>query len=280
MSFIFLFIVVLYLCTCISRFLTIYIVEEINQRGYEKESIWQILVQYEILLGRYSFIVFIAPLLMLPFKLIKDRFEERSQIEELKKEKVAAELSFLKAQIHPHFLFNTLNNLYLLTLEKSDLAPGLVIKLSEILDYILYKCNADEVPIKSEIQLLNNYIDLEILRNGEELKTEFITQLDADNYMIAPLILLTMVENAFKHGVNASLNNPVVEINLTIEDKKLNFVVKNSISTEFRIGNKSNEDGIGLKNMEKQLELTYKDKYSLVQETTNNFFITHLSINL
>lgn len=279
-TFIILFILLLYFCTCISRFLTIYVVEDINQRGYEKESLWQIITQYKVLLGRYSFIVFIAPLLMLPFKLIKDRFEERSQIEELKKEKVAAELNFLKAQIHPHFLFNTLNNLYLLTLEKSDQAPGLVIKLSEILDYILYKCNAEYVPLNSEVQLLNNYIELEKLRNGAGLSIEFKVNVDSEDYKIAPLILLTLVENAFKHGVNRDPNNPQVNIVLNVENGKLTFKVENTIPTESVSRMGAGKEGIGLKNMKRQLELSYNKEYSLSQKVIDNFYKTQLIINL
>ena len=167
-----------------------------------------------------------------------------------------SELKLLRAQIHPHFLFNTLNNLYGLTLEKSDLAPELVLKLSDLMDYMLYKCNRPKVSLKSEIEHLNNYLEIEKLRYGDQLKVDFIVQGTTDKLEIAPMLLLAFFENAFKHGVSKSIVNPFVYISLRIEGRQCDLRVRNSCNP----ADKKQEDytqGIGLKNVRKRLELIY-----------------------
>ena len=141
---------------------------------------------------RYLLPVIVAPMIFIPINLLKDQLEEKSKLEELQKEKVNAQLKFLKSQIHPHFLFNTLNNLYLLTLEKREEAPEVVLKLSEMLDYMLYQCNEPTVTLVKEIELIKNYIELEQLRYDERLEVNFDHKLEDQNAKIAPLILLSL----------------------------------------------------------------------------------------
>lgn len=189
----------------------------------------------------------------------------------LEKEKLEAELNFLKTQIHPHFLFNTLNNLYALTLIKSDKAPDIVIKLSELLDYMLYNSNDPEVKLQKEINQLQGYIDLEKIRYGDRLNVSFDIVGDASGKYIAPLILIPFVENSFKHGASQDIFSPFIHIQMHIEEDFLNFNIKNSYSPA-----KNNAtEGIGLKNVQRRLELLYPNTHHLeIFKGSNVFEIT------
>ncbi|HYQ57407.1 MAG TPA: histidine kinase, partial [Draconibacterium sp.] len=190
-----------------------------------------------------------------------------------------AELKLLKAQIHPHFLFNTLNNLYGLTLEKSDDAPDLVLRLSDILDYILYRCNEKRVLLSDELTNLQNYIAIEKLRYSKKLNLETDLPNETDNLQIAPLLLLPFVENTFKHGVS---NNPVaafIRIKLSTRHTAIEFIIENSKNpTQRQAPNYSK--GIGLKNVQKRLELLYPQKYKLKIDDKEETFSVTLSLEL
>nr|NQU89134.1 sensor histidine kinase [Bacteroidota bacterium] len=151
-------------------------------------------------------------------KLFEYWFVNQKQNQELAKEKMESELKFLKSQIHPHFLFNTLNNLYALTLDKSDHAPEVVVKLSDLLSYMLYECNVSLVPLEKEVQLLHDYLGLEKIRYRNELKSQVDIFGRVNGKNIAPLLLLPFVENAFKHGLSKKINEPWINIVLDIED--------------------------------------------------------------
>ena len=173
-----------------------------------------------------------------------------------------SELKLLKSQIHPHFLFNTLNNLYGLTLEKSDMAPELVLKLADLMDYMLYKCNKSKVRLKDELEHLKNYVEIEGMRYGKKVRIDFEIEGEADRLEIAPMLLLAFFENSFKHGVSKSINKPFVRINIQIKRSIFNLNILNSHN---RAAEK-NEDytqGIGLKNVQKRLQLIYPEKYQL-----------------
>jgi len=173
-----------------------------------------------------------------------------------------AELKLLRAQIHPHFLFNTLNNLYGLALEKSELAPDLVLRLSDLLDYMLYRCNQPKVSLKNELKYIRNYIEIEQIRYGTKLKLKINISGDADSLEIAPMLLLPFVENAFKHGTSKQISNPFIHINVNIQGETLNFSIVNS-KTQLAEKEESYTQGIGLKNVGKRLELLYPEKYKL-----------------
>ena len=218
---------------------------------------------------------------MLIIKIFKERFEQKHEIEVLQKEKVHHELQFLKAQIHPHFLFNTLNNLYALTLAKSDVAPAVVMKLSDMLDYILYQCNEPTVTMQQEVDLIQGYIDLEKLRHGANLMVSFRTELDNPNVPIAPLILLSLVENAFKHGVHHRIPNPIIDIHLKVADEVLTMNVENTkIPAKLMEGVVSTNQGIGKVNLQRQLALNYHKRYHLTIEDTDETYRVLLTINL
>ena len=272
----------------IYRINNIYIAETLAGSDAPKESITEIFFQYKTTVSFYFWRVYLYPLLFLFLKIIKDWAEEKHQVERLKKEKATTELNFLKAQIHPHFLFNTLNNLYALAVKKSDDTADGIAKLSEMLDYMLYQCNEEKVFVTREIELIQDYIDLELLRYGKRLKLNFDHRIDAPSAKISPLVLLSIVENAFKHGVSEALHDPIVDIELLVENGQLDFKVYNTKAiqnvkqeNEYRIElfkpNKeyraeNHKKGIGINNIKRQLELVYPEKYEWrVNEKMNSY---------
>ncbi len=215
--------------------------------------------------------MYVVVFLGVALKLVNHYNGSQVEIEKLKKDKIETELKFLKAQLHPHFLFNTLNNLYALTLEKSDKASDVVLKLSELLDYILYKCIAEMVTLDQEIRQIENYIELESLRFGERLKVKFnVSQFPATT-TIPPMLLLTLVENSFKHGASKTLLNSWIHIDLFPEGNQLIFNIKNS-KRQMEDSNPEISGGIGLQNLQNRLKLIYKDKYTFsIDEQADSF---------
>jgi two-component system LytT family sensor kinase len=204
-------------------------------------------------------------------KFFKDSMEQRQRIREQEKQQIALELNFLKAQVHPHFFFNTLNNLYSLTLQKSDLAPEVVLKLSSLMSYMLYESGAPYVPLDKEIANLENYIALERLRFGKRLSLSFEKEGNlADPVRIPPLILLTFVENSFKHGISQTIGEGRIDISLKTGPHDLFFQIDNSIGEPRPPGN-----GLGLANAIRRLDLLYGHNYRLeTSETAANYHVT------
>ncbi len=192
-----------------------------------------------------------------------------------------AELKFLKSQINPHFLFNALNNLYSLTLEKSDNAPEVVLKISALLDYMLYECNDKYILLSKEIESLHNYIELQQIRFGSEAKFNINIEENANNQKIAPLLILPFIENAFKHGLSLNIENGELDIKLRTEENNLILIVKNSYTPSPEQENEDNiHQGIGLKNVKKRLELQYPNGYDLKIEDKDGYFIVELILEL
>ena len=262
------------------RFNNIHIAETLAGLDQPKESLLQIIYELEFTVLGYFFRVYFFTMIFIMIKTFRERAAKQHQIESLLKEKTQAELNFLKAQIHPHFLFNTLNNLYALCLDKSDEAPDVVAKLSEMLDYMLYQCKAPKVLISKEISLLENYIDLEKIRYGHRLKLDFTHTLDDPQAMIAPLILISFVENAFKHGVSSTLQNPTVNMTLTVENNQLNFNIFNTKSEDVQSDQMDYKKGIGIKNVKRQLELVYPNQYELKVNEAQKSYEVNLRITL
>lgn len=192
-------------------------------------------------------------------------------------EKKEAELSYLKAQTNPHFLFNTLNNIYSLARDKDDLAPESIMRLSKILRFMLYEAGGDSISIDEELKLLHDYIALERLRYDDSLSVTFTTQIENPKQALPPLLLIPLVENAFKHGVSETREQPFVEIILSVQQQQLLFVVKNSVEPFSE--NPAVKENIGLSNLRRQLQLLYKD-YELSALREDNFFLSKLRINL
>jgi hypothetical protein len=197
--------------------------------------------------------------------------------QQLRIEKQEAELNYLKAQTNPHFLFNTLNNIYSLARDKSDLAPESILRLSKILRFMLYETSGDYIAVEQEVKIITDYIALERLRYDESLNVNFNYDIEDMKQALPPLLLIPLVENAFKHGVSETRNGPFIDIHLSIRSRRLRFVVRNS-SEAFTDGSQVKES-IGLSNLRRQLELQYSD-YTLVVEQGESVFTATLMINL
>lgn len=188
-----------------------------------------------------------------------------------------AELNYLKSQTNPHFLFNTLNNIYSLARDKSDLAPESIMRLSKILRFMLYETSGAYIAIEEEVKIVNDYIALEQLRYDDSLRVNFNQDIENMKQALPPLLLVPLVENAFKHGVSETRNQPFVLIHLSVNNRQLTFEVKNS--TEDFSGVQGVKENIGLSNLRRQLELLYKDFQLTVHQGKAEFTAT-LKINL
>ena len=195
----------------------------------------------------------------------------------LRMEKQEAELNYLKSQTNPHFLFNTLNNIYSLSRDKSDLAPESILRLSKILRYMLYEAGGQYIPIEEEIKIISDYIALEKLRYDESLRVNFNYDIEDMKQALPPLLLIPLIENAFKHGVSETRHQPFVNIHISVTRRQLLLLVKNS--TELFIGDRRVKENIGLSNLRRQLELLYTD-YELSVRQDDAEFISSLKINL
>lgn len=198
--------------------------------------------------------------------------------QQLRIEKQEAELNYLKSQTNPHFLFNTLNNIYSLAKDKSDLAPEAVMRLSKMLRFMLYETNGEFIAIEQELKIINDYIALEQLRYDENLRIQLHHDIEDMKQAIPPLLLMPLVENAFKHGVSETRGHAFIDIHLSVNKRFMTFIVKNSSGTASDEGEKLREN-IGLSNLRRQLALLYKD-YDLSIQQTGAVFTAILKINL
>ena len=194
---------------------------------------------------------------------------------DLENQRLSAELSFLKSQINPHFLFNSLNSIYSLAYQKSDTTPEAILKLSEIMRYMLYECNDNKVELAKELQYLHNYIDLQKIRFGNKAFIDFEVKGEINNQYIVPLLLISFIENAFKHGI---ANDPIMPISLkiNIEDGKLYFFIQNKKHSH----NRDASGGIGLMNVKRRLDLLYPGKYNLDIRDETDTYTVQLSLVL
>ena len=192
------------------------------------------------------------------------------------KDKVTAELQLLKAQVHPHFLFNTLNNIYSFSLESSPKTPGLILKLSSLLSYMLYDCKAEEVLLEKEVEIMKNYIDLEKERYGNKIEISWDIEGDIKDKYIAPLLLLPFLENAFKHGTSEQLEKPWLSVDISVKNDILKCKIVNSKNEYVPVSNQ----GIGIQNVKKRLAFLYQDKHELKMNDEGNFFVVSLLVEL
>lgn len=189
-------------------------------------------------------------------------------------DRASAELSFLKAQINPHFLFNTLNNIYTLAVIKDDHAPDSIMKLSNIMRYITDDAAQDFVPLQSELDCINDYIELQRLRLGDKTTVDMRISGDPEQKSIAPLILMTFIENVFKYGVSKHERSAII-IDISADENNILFFCKNSIFSENR---QNTRDSIGIKNTKKRLEHLYPGKHSLIIVGENGLYTVKLSL--
>ncbi|MBC8172438.1 MAG: sensor histidine kinase [Chitinophagales bacterium] len=187
------------------------------------------------------------------------------------------ELNFLKSQINPHFLFNTLNNIYSLALQKNDKAPEMIIKLSDLMRYMLYECNVEKNDLQKEVQFMRDYIELEKLRHGTDVEIDFLVSGDLRNKGIPPLLLIPFVENAFKHGVNAQFGKSWVKINLTANDDTFTFHIENNKPVNGNVVTKRGH-GIGIENTKKRLHLIYPGRHRLSIHEEHHIYSVALEV--
>ncbi|MDO5980977.1 sensor histidine kinase [Flavivirga spongiicola] len=224
--------------------------------------------------------VYLVVIVVSGFKLLKLNLKHIEQTNKLENKILETQLklkeqqlNYLKMQIHPHFLFNTLNTMYGFALKKADDTPEMILKLSNLLDYLLYKVDKPFVLLTDDIDHIKDYIELEKMRFNETLNIHFSTQNISENIKIAPMLLLPFIENSFKHGTikNGLLS---IKINITYRNKSIYFNIENT-STQ----SETYKNGIGLENMQKRLDLLYKNNYTLNITKDSHFFKVNLILN-
>ena len=188
-------------------------------------------------------------------------------------------MKLLKTQLNPHFLFNTLNNIYSLSFTSSPATSESIARLAEILDHILYRCDTQFAPLSAEIALLKNYIELEKLRYDKRLIVRFDTRIERE-IVIAPLVLLSLVENAFKHGAGDDTGSPTIAIDLRVKEQDFVFNISNTVAAQKNRDEQPSVERIGLNNLRRQLDLIYGGDYSLEVTRQSDYFKVRLTIAL
>lgn len=207
----------------------------------------------QTMLGEFYVISFVTAI-----KITVDRIRENNKLHDLEKRQLTTELRFLRSQVSPHFFFNTLNNIYSLTLEKSNKAPIVILKLSELMRYLLYSANKPRQDLKDELDSIQNYIDLERIRFDDSLQIEIGITGNLENKKIAPMLLIPLVENCFKHGANKNIGKVDICIDAKVVDDFLYFKISNTIPNSRKVNDvELGSNGIGLSNVKKRLELGY-----------------------
>ena len=230
-------------------------------------------------LGFYSrssqfLVVFIATT---GFRALSQWYAERQRLQEMEKSMIQAELSFLKSQIHPHFLFNSLNSIYYLALSKDEKTPEAILSLSDILRFVTTESNHSHISLEKELKMLEEYIHLQSLRTSEKFELQFQVNGDIRNCSIMPLTFIPFIENAFKYGISAN-TDCFIHIVVKVSNGSLEFTCSNSIISWTNYRNHS--EGIGLENIRKRLELTYPKHYSLTIDDNSGIFHVNLLIDL
>lgn len=264
------------LSVSLACFLLVIIYLSVNTISFEsKASVWS-----WKFFGSNAISISYTVAITMSLKMVKQWYEREKLTSYLEQINLETELKYLKSQINPHFLFNSLNSIYALTLKKSDLAPEHVLKLSGILRYVLYEAQEKFVDLDKEINYVQSYLDLEQMRYGERLKVSFNTTGETTDKIIAPMLFLTFLENSFKHGISSSAEDGFVDVNINVTDHHLQFMISNSKPEGTRSAEKALPGGIGLENVKKRLELLYPERYELYVEGKNDSYEVRLEINL
>ncbi len=207
-------------------------------------------------------------------KLIQESYISNNRITELKEDKLKTELAYLRTQVNPHFLFNTLNNIYVMAKTKNEFLPDTIMQLSDLLRYQLYDCDADTVQLKNEIAYLQNYLKLEAIRR-QHLKVDFNVQGETNTVAIRPLILLPFIENAFKYS-NSGTGSDYIGMSINLEGDLLKVEIENNKGALHQ----RDVGGIGLANATRRLELAYPDKHKLELQEDEQKYLVKLEINI
>lgn len=209
-------------------------------------------------------------------KILKDQYLQQQKVQQMERQRLRNELTFLKTQINPHFFFNTLNNLYSLVLNKSDKAADTILKLSSLMEYVIYESDKKLVTLASEVKHLNDYVDLEKLRFGTELKLEMTLPEQDQNHQIPPMLLIPLVENCFKHGKPDKGGQFIIVIKGEIKGKYLHFSTYNTKAPHpVASGRHTPNYGVGMKNVMRRIELIYGKRADFrMKELTESFALT------
>lgn len=233
----------------------------------------------DMMIGELYVVTFVTAI-----KVTMDWIKEHKRLTDLEKVQLETELLFLRSQISPHFFFNTLNNIYSLAIEGSKKTPKIILKLSNLMRYLLYETKEKYQSIENEIICIQNYLELERIRHGELLEINMNVSGNIQDKKIAPILLLSFIENAFKHGVNKNINKIKIDIDFKIQDNFLYFRISNPLPATSKYKKsitKSKYGGIGLENVKKRLELGYnKDEYNLSVNTMDELFVVELKIKV
>lgn len=215
------------------------------------------------------------------FSILREWGISQQEKSNLQRQKLESELKFLKSQINPHFLFNTLNSLYAHTLKKSDNAPEIVLKLSEAMRYMLYECNVSEIALSKEVNYLKNYLELEKLRHADDVQISFDVHGEIDEQMISPLLFIPFIENAFKHGLSSGRKENYVHVDLYVDGRDVKLIVLNPVCPRDEQSDQPvNSGGFGLENIRKRLKLIYPDSHNLKIIQTNEFYKVILDLKI
>lgn len=212
------------------------------------------------------------------FRMIRDRVEENQRTKERETENLKTELSFLRSQVSPHFMFNVLNNMVALARKKSDLLEPSLIKLSQLLRYMLYETDEDKVLLEKELEYLQSYIDLQKQRFGKNVQIKTFFQVEESGHSIEPMLLIPFVENAFKHGTGL-VADAAIDIHLAVKNGAVHFSVRNRF-VDAITETKDKTSGIGLNNVRRRLNLLYRDSHSLQIKKEGGWFTVSLQLNL
>ncbi|MCK5400548.1 MAG: sensor histidine kinase [Flavobacteriaceae bacterium] len=213
-------------------------------------------------------------------KLAEDWFyfnKKEKQELKIKNQQIQAQLSSLRSQINPHFLFNSLNVIYALAIEKKEETKDAIVKLSDVLRYVIYDASTPQVTLKDEIKLLNNYIEFQKFRHRESEKIKFSYNVINDDYTIYPMLLLPLLENSFKYGIKGNIVDIFININLTQKDDEITFYIENNYVEELL--NKDNDySGVGIVNIKRNLEIVYPNKHEFTISKSKNTFVVVLKL--
>lgn len=269
----------LFIMLLVKYYLTYYLVStNVWPEGPEEPNGLSFNYAIQMMLGEFYVVAFVTAI-----KVTIDWLGENSRFNDLEKRQMATELKFLRAQVSPHFFFNTLNNIYSLTLEKSNKASEVVLKLSELMRYLLYATKKRKQDLESELNCIRNYIDLERIRFNENLTVNIHIDGNTKGKKIAPMLLIPLIENSFKHGANKNLGPVTIDLNAEIKGNFLNFEVSNNLPNKGANAKEKNSknSGIGLENVKKRLELGYDPKdYQFNIIKTNQVFKVRLKLKV
>lgn len=232
----------------------------------------------DMMIGELYVITFVTAI-----KITSDWIKENKRSSDLEKAQLETQLLFLRSQVSPHFFFNTLNNIYSLSLEGSKRTPKVILKLSELMRYLIYDTKNKRQDLKNEIICIQNYLELEKIRYSDNLEINMNIIGQIEGKVIAPILLLSLVENAFKHGANKSIDKIKIDIDFNVKGDFLNFKIVNQIPVRPKNKQifKRNQGGIGLSNVKKRLKLGYKkDDYKMSINSSNNLFTVKLKIKV